>query len=157
LDYQLTISKRKDVIMEQLNQLENPQAESDKLRFPQKRFLTILDELFMATNKKVNRDKNEISFLLDDNKEIKPYQLSSGEKQLLIILLTVLVQDQRPTILFMDEPEISLHIDWQRKLIGFILELNPHIQLIIATHSPAIIMEGWLDKVFEINDLFKKN
>ena len=41
-----------------------------------------------------------------------PYQLSSGEKQMLIILLTVLVEDDQPYVLFMDEPEVSLHIEW---------------------------------------------
>ena len=42
-------------------------------------------------------------------------------------------------------------------LAGFIRELNPNLQLIIATHSPAIIMEGWLDKVFEISDITTKD
>jgi predicted ATP-binding protein involved in virulence len=30
---------------------------------------------------------------------------------------------------------------------------NPNVQIILATHSPAVIMEGWLDKVFEVSDL----
>ena len=84
---------------------------------------------------------------------LTPYQLSSGEKQIIVILLTVLVQDNKPAILFMDEPEISLHIDWQRKLIQYIKELNPNVQIILATHSPGIILEGWADKVFEVSDL----
>lgn len=151
LDYQLNISKKKDSILEMV---DNTKEEMEKLKYSQNRFLTIIDDLFNETGKKVNREANEISFLLD-KKPISPYQLSSGEKQLLIILLTVLIQDNKQAILFMDEPEISLHIDWQQKLIGYIRELNPNIQLIIATHSPAIIMEGWLDKVFEINDIIK--
>ena len=53
----------------------------------------------------------------------------------------------------MDEPEISLHMDWQEKLIKYIRELNPNAQLIIATHSPAIIMDGWLDRISELSDL----
>jgi ABC-type multidrug transport system ATPase subunit len=108
--------------------------------------------LFSETGKKVNRDENQIEFLLED-KEIKVYQLSSGEKQLLIILLTVLIQDSKPSILFMDEPEISLNIEWQKKIIQYIRELNPNVQVIIATHSPAIIMDGWMDKVFNMNDI----
>ncbi|TAD96560.1 MAG: ATP-binding cassette domain-containing protein [Bacteroidetes bacterium] len=152
LDYQLNLSKRKDRVVENT---DNPKEELAKLKYPHERFLAMIDELFAETHKKVNRSKNEISFLLNDKKEIQTHQLSSGEKQLLLILLTTLVQDQKPSIFFMDEPEISLHIDWQRKLIGFIRELNPNAQLIIATHSPDIIMEGWLDRVFEINDIIK--
>ncbi len=119
-------------------------------------FLAIIDELFLETHKRVNANKEELAFLLD-NKEINTYQLSSGEKQLLIILLTVLIQDNKPFILLMDEPEISLHIEWQRKLIKYIRELNPNVKLIIATHSPDIIVHGWLDNVFNIQDLIVKD
>lgn len=154
LDYQLNISKRKDEIVEKSQDVKNDIA---KIRYPQNRFWEMIDTLFHATGKKVDRKKNEISFLTIDEKELSAYQLSSGEKQLIIILLTVLIQDNRYGILLMDEPEVSLHIDWQKKMIGFIRELNPNLQLIIATHSPAIIMEGWLDKVFEISDITTKD
>ena len=80
-------------------------------------------------------------------------QLSSGEKQMLLILLTVLLQDSLPYVLFMDEPEVSLHMEWQKSLIDNILRLNPNIQIILTTHSPAIIMNGWVDKVTEVNDI----
>ena len=56
-------------------------------------------------------------------------------------------------ILFMDEPEVSLHIEWQQKLISLIRELNPHAQIILTTHSPAVIMNGWLDAVTEVSDI----
>ena len=120
------------------------------------RLLDIIDILFEDTGKKVDRNiegKNtDILFIIGKDK-LTPYSLSSGEKQILVILLTVLVQDNKPSILFMDEPEISLHLDWQRKLIQYIRELNPNVQIIIATHSPGIILEGWRDKVFEMSDL----
>jgi predicted ATP-dependent endonuclease of OLD family len=37
-----------------------------------------------------------------------------------------------------DEPELSLHIDWQRKILNALLDLNPKAQIIVATHSPEI-------------------
>ena len=154
LDYQLNISKKKDIAVEKS---ENPKEEIAKIRFPQLRFWEMLDELFGETGKKVNQDKNEIAFLLEDAKEIQAHQLSSGEKQLLVILLTVLIQDNKSSVLFMDEPEVSLHIEWQKKLIAFMRELNPNVQIIIATHSPAIIMNGWLDKVFNMSDIMFRN
>jgi len=159
LDYQLNISKRKESIFEdnKSNTLFDYITEQYKIiKYPQTRFLEIIDDLFLETGKSINKDKNQIEFLLDD-KKITPFQLSSGEKQLLIILLTVLVQDNKPSILFMDEPEISLHIEWQKKIIQYIRELNPNVQIIIATHSPALIMEGWQDKVFEVRDLIVKD
>lgn len=159
MDYQLNMSRKKDAIFKE-NQgnhfIDNVVIGLKELTYPQKRFLEIIDELFLETNKKINRDKNQLEFLLGD-REINAYQLSSGEKQLLIILLTVLVQDNKPSILLMDEPEISLHIEWQRKLIKYIRTLNPNAQVIIATHSPDIIMKGWMDKVFNIEDITVKD
>jgi predicted ATP-dependent endonuclease of OLD family len=72
---------------------------------------------------------------------------------MLVILLTVLVEDDQPYVLFMDEPEVSLHIEWQKRLIDLILEMNPNVQIILTTHSPALIMDGWADRVTEVNEI----
>ena len=56
-------------------------------------------------------------------------------------------------MLFMDEPEVSLHIDWQQRLIDLILTLNPNVQIILTTHSPAVIMNGGADRVTEVSDI----
>ena len=85
--------------------------------------------------------------------ELTPYQLSSGEKQMLAILLTVLIEDNQHYVLFMDEPEVSLHVDWQQRLIDLIVDLNPNVQVVLTTHSPAVIMNGWMDKVTEVSDI----
>jgi predicted ATP-binding protein involved in virulence len=53
----------------------------------------------------------------------------------------------------MDEPEISLHVEWQQRLIETILNLNPNVQIILTTHSPAVIMNGWMDSVTEVSDI----
>ena len=70
-----------------------------------------------------------------------------------MILLTVLVREGEHSVLFMDEPEASLHIEWQQRLISMIRELNPDMQLILTTHSPAVIMDGWLDAVTEVSEI----
>jgi predicted ATP-binding protein involved in virulence len=44
-------------------------------------------------------------------------------------------------VFIVDEPELSLHIDWQEKFIDAILAANPSVQFILATHSPAIILD----------------
>lgn len=119
-------------------------------------FYDIIDSLFEATGKTINRHDNSLSFTVGC-RQISPYQLSSGEKQMLIILTTVLIQRQREVIMLMDEPEISLHFDWQRRLIEDILRLNPNLQLIMATHAPAMAMDGWIDKVTEITELITNN
>ena len=72
-------------------------------------------------------------------------------------MLTVLVENGEHCALIMDEPEISLHIEWQQRLISLIRELNPNVQIILSTHSPAVIMDGWLDIVTEVEDVTMSN
>ena len=147
LDYQVNIGNR---IIAQLQQgnMDAAQQLSEKKR----RFQDIVDELFAETGKKIVRTENEIRFS-QIGETLVPYQLSSGEKQILAILLTVLVEDDLPYVLFMDEPEVSLHIEWQKRLIDLCLELNPNVQIILTTHSPAVVMNGWVDAVTEVSDI----
>ncbi|MDR1416580.1 MAG: ATP-binding protein [Prevotellaceae bacterium] len=153
VDYQLNISKKVTDILRKDNSAAAHESIA-LLMHQQQQFLEMVDLLFEETGKKIDREQNEVIFSCG-KETLTPYQLSSGEKQMLIILLTVLVQDGKAAILLMDEPEISLHFDWQKKLIQYTLELNPNVQIILATHSPAMIMEGWLDKVSEVRDLIQ--
>jgi ABC-type glutathione transport system ATPase component len=147
LDYQVNVGNR---IIEQL-QAGNMDA-AQQLSQRKKRFQDMLDELFAETGKRIVRTENEIRFT-QIGEQLMPYQLSSGEKQMLIILLTVLVEDNQPYVLFMDEPEVSLHIEWQKRLIDLICELNQHVQIILTTHSPAVVMNGWMESVTEVSDI----
>ena len=147
LDYQVNIGNR---IIELLT-AGNP-ADAAEVSRPKTRFQDLIDDLFSETGKKIIRKSNEIQFEQDGDL-LSPYQLSSGEKQMLVILLTVLVQDNQAYALFMDEPEISLHVEWQQRLISLIRNLNPNVQIILTTHSPAVIMNGWMDAVTEVSDI----
>ncbi len=149
LDYQVNIGNK---MIELLSGDEEQRSLAPALSMPKRKFQDIVDELFSYTRKKIDRKSNDIVFY-QDGERLLPYKLSSGEKQMLVILLTVLVRDGAHCVLFMDEPEASLHIEWQQKLIGMIRELNPNVQLILTTHSPAVIMEGWLDAVTEVEEI----
>ena len=147
LDYQVNIGNR--IIAElQAGHADAAQQLSQK----KTRFQDMVDDLFAETGKKMVRTENEIRFT-QIGEMLLPYQLSSGEKQMLAILLTVLVENQQPFVLFMDEPEVSLHIEWQKRLIDLCMELNPNVQIILTTHSPAVIMNGWMDSVTEVTDI----
>ena len=147
LDYQVNIGNR---IIEKL---QTGDAEAAQQMSQKKtRFQDIVDELFSDTGKKIIRTANELQFT-QIGEVLLPYRLSSGEKQILIILLTVLVEDDLPYVLFMDEPEVSLHLEWQKRLVDLCLELNPNVQIILTTHSPAIVMNGWVDSVTEVSDI----
>lgn len=146
------------------------------------KFFQLVNSLFEETGKEIMIDpqNNILVFSLkgteeaiftsdglrvftDDNKavcgaakKIQLDQLSSGEKQILLILTIVFLQEEKANVLLMDEPEISLHISWQDRLIELIRELNPNCQLILTTHSPNIFANGWEDKIVFIQDLEEK-
>ena len=63
-------------------------------------------------------------------------KLSSGEKQMLSFLCYNAFSEN--TAIFIDEPELSLHVDWQRLLLPTLLEQGTGNQFFIATHSPFI-------------------
>ncbi len=132
-------------------------------------FVKIVNEVFKGTGKttevQFNSDNRQfhVEFRLADGRKLTPNQLSAGEKQILIILLTALISKfislknkEAPCVFIMDEPEISLHLGWQKNLIDYILRLNEDTQIIIATHSPGIVVKGWLGKVVDIHRI-KRN
>lgn len=150
LDYQVNIGNQIIDILTSGNPEDHMKAAL--VSVPKTKFQNIMDELFKDTNKTIDRKSNEIQFF-QNGEVLTPYQLSSGEKQMLVIMLTVLVENGEHYALLMDEPEISLHIEWQKGLLKLIRELNPNVQIILSTHSPALIMDGWMDIVTEVEDV----
>lgn len=80
--------------------------------------------------------------------------LSMGEKQMLLLILMVGNNNQEPCIFFMDEPDLSMHIDWKEQLVTQLHEMNPNMQIILSTHAPSVIT-GWMDCVNEVSQLIK--
>lgn len=119
-----------------------------------KGLFSLIDSMFSQTGKKISIDPGTNSLIFHRGKYVISLEkLSSGEKQLLLILFTVFLMENEDYILLMDEPEISLHIGWQQELINVLRELNPNCQLIMTTHSPSIFGDGWGDKLSFIEDL----
>ena len=150
LDYQVNVGNRMIALL--TSGSESARAEAAEAAAAKTQFQDLLDDLFSETGKRLDRSSNELRFLQYDE-PLSPYVLSSGEKQMLILLLTALVQDRQPGVFFMDEPEVSLHFDWQKRLISMVRALNPHGQIILTTHSPAVILDGWEDHVTEIEEI----
>lgn len=150
LDYQVNVGNR--MIQLLTSGAPNAKEEATEAAVYKTMFLDLVDELFSETGKRIDRTSNELSFM-QFGEQLSPYKLSSGEKQMLIILLTALTQDRQPYVLFMDEPEASLHFEWQKRLIDMVLQLNPNVQIILTTHSPAVVMNGWADCVTEMGEI----
>lgn len=99
-------------------------------------------------NKEVRFKDRSIDVEAQDNTTIGLSSLSSGEKQVLRIFIETLLASSSSILI--DEPEISMHIDWQRQLIPALQQLNPQAQLILATHSPEVMADIDDDKIFRL-------
>lgn len=131
-------------------------AEADRINKQIRAFFDTVNRLFAKTQKTIEIDPHSNHLIFIDDGEVIPlYKLSSGEKQLLVILMRVFLMEEHPYILLMDEPEISLHIEWQYKLFEEIRHLNPNCQIITSTHSPSLFGDGWGDKLVFVEDLIK--
>lgn len=119
---------------------------------PRDTFLDVINELFDGRKVVGISERNEIIVKTKDNRVIDLEELSSGEKQLLIILGEALLQNQSSIIYIADEPELSLHIKWQERLTSSIAKLNPNAQIVFATHSPDIV-SIYSDKVIDMESL----
>ncbi|MDR3541515.1 MAG: AAA family ATPase [Desulfosporosinus sp.] len=86
------------------------------------------------------------------NEAITPSMLSSGEGQLLFILASTLMAKERSGLFMVDEPEISLNVVWQRKLLQALLEITAgkRIQFLMATHSVELLTR-YSDLVLNLN------
>lgn len=84
--------------------------------------------------------------------ELEWRHLSSGEKQILILLTQSLIWERDPVVYVADEPELSLHVTWQEKLLSSLSKLAGRCQFIVATHSPDIV-SGFGNKVIDLAKL----
>ena len=66
-------------------------------------------------------------------------ELSAGEKQIFFRGGSLLQMDLNDSIILIDEPELSLHPEWQQKILDFYKGIGENNQIIIATHSPHIV------------------
>lgn len=119
---------------------ENLQRQSADIFGPRQVFLEVVNGLLNPRKQAALSATNELLITAGSNsKAILLDELSSGEKQLLIILGQALLQEGQTAIYIADEPELSLHVEWQEQITSAIERLNPNAQIIFATHSPDIV------------------
>jgi predicted ATP-dependent endonuclease of OLD family len=135
-------------------------SEEDKRRIvePRQRFFDTIQKFMRNKKFEYNNKRSALSFSLENaSTEIFPWSsLSSGEKQLLIQFMEVILQEGRSLIFIADEPELSLHVAWQEKLLTALRDLNENAQLIVATHSPDIVAD-FSDNVIDMESVIHNN
>lgn len=115
-------------------------------------FRSVINGLFQETEKHIEIEGNKFNIV--SKGQILPIDaLSSGEKQILLIMLRVFLLEGKESYVLLDEPENSLDISWQYKLIDTLTKLNPNAQFFITTHSPSIFGAGWGDEIIYMEDV----
>lgn len=120
---------------------EDFQKKIDELDYPLTEITNIVNSFFIESNKRIRIGANGVINVEWSNKEISTKNLSSGEIQLIVIIIHLVFCEfeKDKTVFVIDEPELSLHISWQEKFVEAITKASPGTQFILATHSPAII------------------
>jgi len=111
---------------------------------PLSNFIEVLNEIFNGRKTFYISSSNELGVYGYKKKGMTLEDLSSGEKQMLIILGETLLQDEKDCIYIADEPELSLHVAWQENLVAAVTSINKNTQILFATHSPDVV--GFLDE-----------
>ena len=113
---------------------------------PARKFAEIVGNVFSG-DKELSLDRPKLEIRARGH-HIALESLSSGERQMLRILVESLSAGRNSIII--DEPELSMHVDWQYHLINSMRDLNPDAQIIAATHSPEVMAEISDATIFEL-------
>ncbi len=135
-------------LVEQWQELENVK---ESIYEPKRMFESVATEMLFR-KRVVTNNSNQVVVQSDIGEHITLDKLSSGEKQLLIFLSETLLQEQKPFIFMADEPELSMHVQWQEELVPALLRINPNAQVVFATHSPDIV-STYQNNVFKMEEL----
>jgi predicted ATPase len=132
-----------------LDKIHQDVVEFEKVRKEAFNSLTVLSGIIVTIFKHKGIRLNPQVTLGDIKQSINSEALSAGEKQMLSFLCYNALYKDCP--FFIDEPELSLHVDWQRILLDVLVEQNTNNQMFIATHSPFIYTQ-YEDKEIMIGD-----
>lgn len=121
-------------------------------------FTKIINERLTFKYVKISKQEGfEIIDFDNPEKKLKLRQLSSGEKQEIVLFYELIFETTSELLLLIDEPEISLHIAWQERFLDDLLKVvkTAKLQVVVATHSPQIIGSHW-DIQVDLGELYGK-
>lgn len=99
----------------------------------------------LSNKKMILNEKDGFCFITDSGNYVPLQKLSSGEQNLVILYYRLVFETAPNTLLLIDEPENSLHVEWLEKMLSdyLVMEGDLKCQMIIATHSPIFVNGHW--------------
>ncbi|MCI5160820.1 MAG: hypothetical protein D3917_02105 [Candidatus Electrothrix sp. AX5] len=131
--------------------IDDTKSKIDKINSNLRNFLDLVNSYYNETGKELMVDPLGRAILRrPKGGTVGLDALSSGEKQILIIFANSILRSGKEKVFIIDEPELSLHLNWQERFVEDIQSLKTGAQYIFATHSPEIIA-GYEDKCKEVS------
>lgn len=137
--------------LSELTKISNIITKAEDTELNKKKHKQPIDDFVKTVNSFISGNVNKKEIFIDTigtiylrtsrNKRIDIQHLSSGEKQIVTFFAYLIfgLKNTNQSIFIVDEPELSLHLNWQRKFVDAIMSINSNVQLIFATHAPEII------------------
>ncbi|MCY4145365.1 MAG: AAA family ATPase [Chloroflexi bacterium] len=133
-----------DVLSIYVQDIEAKLSKVDAISRQLEILIAIINNRFMCKTLEIDKRKG---FIFKDNKgnEIPKTSLSSGEQHELILIYQLLFHVEHNSLIMIDEPELSLHVDWQERFLDDLRDVIAfrHFDLLIATHSPTLVDDKW--------------
>ncbi|MFK0086415.1 AAA family ATPase [Pseudomonas sp. NPDC090755] len=150
-DYEKISGKKSEAATKNyfLNKIKTYESEKGSRGFEDTEVFQELNKFFAQTQRRLRWGTNHAFMELSNGQEIPWVDFSKGEKTLLALLLITYLYGEQ-CIFLLDEPDLSLHMEWQRMLLPAMLRLAPHAQFIITTHSPFMIMNTEHEQVINM-------
>lgn len=141
--------KQDSRIRQIIARIEEVEEDRERALRPQRELKAVIERLY-GGNKLLSLDGPDgLGVYVNGGETRIPIeQLSSGERQLLRILLETMIAERSCVVI--DEPELSMHVDWQRELVQSMRLVNPECQMILATHSPEVMALVPDENIFEL-------
>jgi hypothetical protein len=104
----------------------------------------VINSRFLYKQLEISREAG-LSLRTGDGREIPLTALSSGEQHELVLLYELLFRVDEGSLILLDEPELSLHVEWQSTFLDDLLEIAARrfLDVVVTTHSPQVIGDRW--------------
>jgi predicted ATPase len=139
----LNLAPSISIIESALRDVEGATETEKILSRPLATYKEIMDSFFGDSGKALVFEENTVRVRLPSSKITDLTSLSSGERQIFVLITHLIFNPaiRRENVLLIDEPELSLHLKWQRQFVTAIRQASPNTQMVLATHSPEIIFD----------------
>lgn len=127
-------------------------VEEDSSVFSQHAMFVEINKIFSLTSRRLVYVRGSLCVELRGGTLVGWLELSRGEKTLLALFLIVFL-NRDGALFVLDEPDLSLHMEWQKMILPALLKLAPACQFVIATHSPFLVMNTDSEQIINMAKL----